>query len=83
MQAYFTKCDGRLNFYCQKVSPDDLSKIYQAIDRYLDEVEIITKKMTNEFEIFKILSEPSVELFAPTANGMKNSFPCQEVCKQK
>ena len=26
------KCDGRLNFYCQNVLPEDLPKIYLAVD---------------------------------------------------
>lgn len=33
------KCDGRLNFYCQKVLAEDLAEIYRAVDEYLDEVE--------------------------------------------
>jgi len=54
-----SKCDGRLNFYCQKVFPDDLPKIYRAVNEYLDEVEHITQKAANEFEIFKkITSRP-------------------------
>ena len=53
------KCDGRLNFYCQKVLPDDLPKIYRAVDEYLEEVEQMTRKTANEFEIFKkIASRP-------------------------
>lgn len=50
-----SKCDGRLNFYCQNVLAADLPKIYRAVDEYLDEVEQITKDAANEFEIFKIL----------------------------
>lgn len=54
-----SKCDGRLNFYCQKVLPNDLPKIYRAVDEYLDEVEQMTRKTANEFEIFKkIASRP-------------------------
>jgi len=53
------KCDGRLNFYCQKVLADDLPKIYRAVDEYLDEVEQMTRKAADEFEIFKkIASRP-------------------------
>lgn len=51
-----SKCDGRLNFYCQKVLPEELPKIYRAVDEYLDEVEHITKNAANEFELFKILA---------------------------
>lgn len=47
------KCVGRLNFYCQKVLPEELPKIYRAVDSYLDEVELLTKNAANEFEIFK------------------------------
>lgn len=54
------KCDGRLNFYCQKVLPEDLPKIYRAVDEYLEEVERITQKAANEFEIFKILASQSI-----------------------
>ena len=55
------KCDGRLNFYCQKVLPDDLPKIYRAVDGYLNEVEQITKNAANEFEIFKILASRAIK----------------------
>lgn len=54
-----SKCDGRLNFYCQKVLAEDLPKVYRAVDEYLDEVEQMTRKVANEFEIFKkIASRP-------------------------
>ena len=54
-----SKCDGRLNFYCQKVLPEDLPKVYRAVDEYLEEVERTTQKADNEFEIFKkIASRP-------------------------
>ena len=54
-----SKCDGRLNFYCQKVLPGDLVEIYRAVDEYLNEVEQMTRKTANEFEIFKkIASRP-------------------------
>ena len=53
------KCDGRLKFYCQKVLTEDLAEIYRAVDEYLDEVEQMTRKTANEFEIFKkIASRP-------------------------
>ena len=53
------KCDGRLNFYCQKVLTEDLAEIYRAVDEYLDEVEQMTRKAADEFEIFKkIASRP-------------------------
>ena len=55
-----SKCDGRLNFYCQKVLPDELPKIYRAVDEYLDEVEQITKNAANEFEIFKVLANRAI-----------------------
>ena len=57
-----SKCDGRLNFYCQKVLAEELPKIYRAVDRYLDEVELITKKSSNEFEIFKNLASRAIKL---------------------
>lgn len=54
-----SKCDGRLNFYCQKVLAEDLPKVYRAVDEYLEEVEQMTRKADNEFEIFKkIASRP-------------------------
>lgn len=49
-------CDGRLNFYCQKVLPEELTKIYRTVDRYLDEVESLTRNALNEFDLFKILA---------------------------
>ena len=55
------KCDGRLNFYCQKILPDDLPKIYRAVDEYLDEVELMTRKAANKFEIFKILASRAIK----------------------
>ena len=55
------KCDGRLNFYCQKVFPDDLPKIYREVDGYLDEVEQIAKNAPNEFAIFKILASRAIK----------------------
>ena len=55
------KCDGRLNFYCQKVLADELPKIYRAVDGYLDEVELMTRKAANEFEIFKILASRAIK----------------------
>lgn len=55
------KCDGRLNFYCQKVLPDELPKIYSAVDEYLEEVEQITKNALNEFEAFKILASRAIK----------------------
>lgn len=55
------KCDGRLNFYCQKVLPEELPKIYQAVDGYLDKVEQITKNVANEFELFKILASRTIK----------------------
>lgn len=57
-----SKCDGRLNFYCQKVLPDELPKIYRAVDEYLDKVEQMTKNESNEFEIFKILASQAIIL---------------------
>ncbi len=33
------KCEGRLQFYCQKVLPEERPKIYQAVDKILDEIE--------------------------------------------
>ena len=57
-----SKCDGRLNFYCQKILPDDLPKIYCAVDKYLDEVELVTKNAANEFVIFKILAGRAIKV---------------------
>lgn len=56
-----SKCDGRLNFYCRKVLAEDLPKIYSAVDEYLDEVEQMTVKAANEFEIFKILASRAIK----------------------
>lgn len=57
-----SKCDGRLNFYCQKILANDLPKIYHKVDEYLDEVELMTRKTVNEFEIFKILASRPIKL---------------------
>ena len=35
-----SKCTGRLQFYCQKVSPLERPKIYSAVDKFIDEVLI-------------------------------------------
>ena len=56
-----SKCDGRLNFYCQKIFPDDLPKIYRAVDEYLDEVEQMTRKTVNEFEIFQKIASRAIK----------------------
>ena len=56
-----SKCDGRLNFYCQKVLPDDLPKIYRAVDEYLEEVEQMTRKEADEFEIFKKIASRAIK----------------------
>ena len=56
-----SKCDGRLNFYCQKVLPEELPKIYSVVDEYLDEVEQTAKNATNELEIFKILASRAIK----------------------
>lgn len=60
------KCTGRLSFYCRNVLPEELPKIYRAVDKYLDEVESVTKKFSDEFRIFKILASrpiPAAEFF--------------------
>ena len=31
-------CTGRLAFYCQKVSPEERSKVYRAVDEVLENV---------------------------------------------
>lgn len=59
------KCDGRLNFYCQKVLPTELPKIYHAVDEHLDEVELMAKNAANEFELFKVLASRAI---LPAAN---------------
>lgn len=37
------KCTGRLQFYCQKVNPNELPKIYAAVDRALDKIDVTGK----------------------------------------
>ena len=56
-----SKCDGRLNFYCQKVLPTELPKIYRAVDEYLDEVELMARNAANEFELFKVLASRAIK----------------------
>ena len=58
-------CDGRLSFYCQKVLPTELPKIYRAVDEYLDEVELMARNAANEFELFKVLASRAI---LPAAN---------------
>lgn len=41
-------CTGRLQFYCQRVSPTERPKIYAAVDKFLDKIEVAGK---SEFEI--------------------------------
>lgn len=59
-------CDGRLNFYCQKVLPEELPKIYRTVDRYLDEVESLTRNALNEFDLFKILASRALNYVSIT-----------------
>lgn len=59
-----TKCDGRLNFYCQNVLPEELPKIYRVVDRYLDEIESLTKNEPNQFEIFKTIASQAISLIS-------------------
>lgn len=42
------KCTGRLQFYCQRIFPTELPKIYAAVDKFLDEISIDGK---SELEI--------------------------------
>ena len=42
------KCTGRLQFYCQKVSPLERPKIYAAVDKFLDKISLEGK---SELEI--------------------------------
>lgn len=56
-----SKCDGRLNFYCQKVLAEELGEIYRAVDEYLDEVEQMTRKAADEFEIFKKIASRAIK----------------------
>ena len=53
-------CYGRLTFYCQKVLPNELPKIYRAVDKYLDEVELLTRNSANDFELFKALASRAI-----------------------
>lgn len=43
-----SKCTGRLQFYCQRIFPTELPKIYTAVDKSLDEISIDGK---SELEI--------------------------------
>jgi len=56
-----SKCDGRLNFYCQKVLLEELAEIYRAVNEYLEEVEQMTRKTANEFAIFKKLASRPIK----------------------
>ena len=38
-----SKCTGRLQFYCQKVSPNERPIIYAAVDKFLDTIEVAGK----------------------------------------
>ena len=42
------QCTGRLQFYCPKVSPPERPKIYAAVDKFLDTIEVAGK---SELEI--------------------------------
>lgn len=42
------KCTGRLQFYCQKVFPNERTKIYVAVDKFLNKISIDGK---SELEI--------------------------------
>ena len=43
-----SKCTGRLQFYCQKVFPTERTKIYAAVDKFLDKISVNGK---SELEI--------------------------------
>lgn len=57
-------CDGRLSFYCQKVSPNQRQKIYRAIDKALETVsEELNELISNgrgEAEILTTLAGRSI-----------------------
>ena len=37
------KCSGRLQFYCQKVLPDERPKIYATVNKFLDNMNLAGK----------------------------------------
>lgn len=40
---------------------DDLAEIYRAVDEYLEEVEQMTRKTADEFEIFKKIASRAIK----------------------
>lgn len=54
-----SECTGRLQFYCQKVSPEDREKIYKAVDAVLDKIESEIAGCT-ELEIFCKIAGKSI-----------------------
>ena len=58
------KCDGRLQFYTQKVIPDEIPQIYQAVDSVLDDIACEVNKLLatsdSDISIFETLACRSI-----------------------
>ena len=67
------KCDGRLQFYCQKVSEDERHLVYENVDKALDivEQEICTALSENfsERNMLYILAGRSIEELVKLGGG--------------
>ncbi len=53
------ECDGRLNFYVQKVFPEDRKKIFRAVETVLEKIETEIKNCT-EIEILCKIAGKSI-----------------------
>lgn len=53
------ECDGRLNFYVQKVIPEDRKKIFRAVETVLEKIETEIQNCT-ELEIFCKIAGKSI-----------------------
>jgi len=54
------ECDGRLNFYLKKVKPEEITKIYRAVNSALDKFSVEIKNLLNsgssDLEIFEFIA---------------------------
>lgn len=67
------KCDGRLQFYCQKVEEDERHLVYRAVNEVLDIVErkiceALSEKLS-EINIFCMLAGQSIEKLIKSGGG--------------
>lgn len=52
------ECDGRLNFYVKKVKPEEIIKIYRAVNSALDKISVEIKNFvgSSDLDIFEFIA---------------------------